>query len=286
LQGLERALGELRREISELRCEVGYWKSRHADAVRRNEQWAEELRQAKGEIRALRDERFGGGVGLTAGRITLLVRSAESPPRGCRLAGTRKCWRSTCGRIVAGFDGVGIERPVIAIFRGERYSGYKAMAQVKSGLMVLAFCWAHARRDFVRVGKSWSELTPWALGWLRRIREVYQIHRQRLRHRPSSAQFQVHDALLRQAGAAMFSLLATLARWKLNPRLWLTMRLEIGMQSGPASARNLGPPLVLRIADACPVATCRGRQRGFRTLVSARLLGQTDFASAFPAGQR
>jgi len=62
------------------------------------------------------------------------------------------------------------------------------------------------------VGKSWSELTPWALGWLRRIREVYQIHRQRLRHRPSSAQFQVHDALLRQAGAAMFSLLATLAR--------------------------------------------------------------------------
>ena len=59
LQRLERELGELRREISELRCEVGYWKSRHADAIKRNEQLAEELRQAKGEIRALRDERFG-----------------------------------------------------------------------------------------------------------------------------------------------------------------------------------------------------------------------------------
>ena len=59
LQRVERELGALRREVSELRCEVGYWKSRHADAVKRNQQLAEELRQAKGEIRTLRDERFG-----------------------------------------------------------------------------------------------------------------------------------------------------------------------------------------------------------------------------------
>ena len=43
----------------------------------------------------------------------------------------------------------------------DRYSGYKAMALVKLGLIVLAFCWAHVRRDFVRVGKGWPELTPW-----------------------------------------------------------------------------------------------------------------------------
>jgi hypothetical protein len=59
LQRVERELAELRREVSELRCEMGYWKSRHADAVGRNEQLAEELRQAKGEIHTLRDERFG-----------------------------------------------------------------------------------------------------------------------------------------------------------------------------------------------------------------------------------
>ena len=56
----------------------------------------------------------------------------------------------------------------------DRYSGYKAMAQVKSGLLVLAFCLAHVRRDFVGVGKSWSELTSWAIEWLRRIRHVYR----------------------------------------------------------------------------------------------------------------
>jgi len=36
----------------------------------------------------------------------------------------------------------------------DRYSAYKAMAQVKSGGLVLAFCWAHVRRDFVRVGEG------------------------------------------------------------------------------------------------------------------------------------
>jgi transposase len=35
----------------------------------------------------------------------------------------------------------------------DRYSAYKAMAQVKLGNVVLVFCWAHVRRDFVTVGK-------------------------------------------------------------------------------------------------------------------------------------
>ena len=62
----------------------------------------------------------------------------------------------------------------------DRYSAYKAMAQVKNGGLVLAFCWAHVRRDFVRVGKSWPELKTWALAWLRRIRDLYAANRRRL----------------------------------------------------------------------------------------------------------
>src|SRR5208283_4378792 len=59
VERLERMFGELRREVSELRCEVGYWKSRHADAVVRNQRLSEELHQAQGEIRALQDKLFG-----------------------------------------------------------------------------------------------------------------------------------------------------------------------------------------------------------------------------------
>ena len=87
----------------------------------------------------------------------------------------------------------------------DRYSAYKAMAQVKTGTLLLAFCWAHVRRDFVRVGKGWPELTPWALAWLQRIRELYQLNRQRL-HDPSDT---AADAALRAAVAAMHACAAT-----------------------------------------------------------------------------
>jgi transposase len=210
-----------------------------------------------------------------------------------------------------------------------------------SGLIVLAFCWAHVRRDFVGVGKSWSELTPWAISWLRRIRHLYQIHRERLGHRLGSAKFQEQDALLRRAvgvmraeaaeelsdpklrqpcrkvleslqehwagltrfvddsripldnnaseragrgpavarknfygsgslwsgrlAAAMFSLLATLAHWKLNPRLWLTWYLESCAAAGGKRPKDIRPFLpwnlsaerraALAMPNATPAAT-------------------------------
>src|SRR5437762_3039556 len=73
------------------------------------------------------------------------------------------------------------------------------MAQVKEGTLLLAFCWAHGRRDFVRVGKGWPELTTWALQWLQRIRDLYGWHRQRREH-PADA---VAEAGLRQALASL-----------------------------------------------------------------------------------
>ena len=50
---------DLRQQVRELQCDVGYWKSRHADAVKRNLKLQAELDQAKAEIRQLKSERFG-----------------------------------------------------------------------------------------------------------------------------------------------------------------------------------------------------------------------------------
>ena len=80
----------------------------------------------------------------------------------------------------------------------DRYSGYKAIRQVKEGTLVLAFCWAHVRRDFVRVGKGYPELKTWALQWLNRIRELYRLNRERLRHALGTPEFVAADALLRE----------------------------------------------------------------------------------------
>jgi transposase len=207
----------------------------------------------------------------------------------------------------------------------DRYSGYKAMALVKLGLIVLAFCWAHVRRDFVRVGKGWPELTPWALSWLRRIRHLYQINRERLQHAQDSAKFQEQQALLRGAveamhteagkersdpklrepcrkvlesleehwtgltqfvedsripmdnnaserevrgpavarknfygsgslwsgrlAAMMFSLFATLVRWKLNPRRWLTWYFESCAAAGGKAPEDIQPFLPWNLSD-------------------------------------
>jgi transposase len=85
----------------------------------------------------------------------------------------------------------------------DRYSAYKAMAQVNQGNVVLAFCWAHVRRDFVKIGKGWPEKKEWALAWLQRIRAVYHYQRERLSHQEDRGQFAVADSALRQTLADM-----------------------------------------------------------------------------------
>jgi transposase len=87
----------------------------------------------------------------------------------------------------------------------DRYAAYKAMDQVKLGNAVLAFCWAHVRRDYVTVGKGWPEHKAWALAWLGRIRALYQHDRCRRGAVVGSAEFTRADAELRQTVAAMQS---------------------------------------------------------------------------------
>src|SRR5208282_4316906 len=197
----------------------------------------------------------------------------------------------------------------------DRYSAYKAMIWVKDGVIVLAFCWAHVRRDFIRVGKGWPKSKTWALEWLRRIRGLYRLNASRLAVERDSAAFGVADDRLRQAvaemktqmetelaqadlappcrrvleslqlhwegltlfvddpriqmdnngserlargpavarknfygsgsqwsghlAAALFSILATLSMWKLNPRKWLTWYFEHCAASGGKVPENI-----------------------------------------------
>src|SRR3974377_1031785 len=87
----------------------------------------------------------------------------------------------------------------------DRYAAYKAMIWVKDGVIVLAFCWSHVRRDFIRVGKGWPELKTWALGWLRRIRVLYRLNDRRLAAQKDAATFGEADGCLRRLVAALQS---------------------------------------------------------------------------------
>jgi len=85
----------------------------------------------------------------------------------------------------------------------DRYKAYQAMDQVKKGLIVLAFCWAHVRRDFVTVARTWPELEGWALGWIERIGQLYHRNDARLAVLEEPAPFAAADARLREAVTAL-----------------------------------------------------------------------------------
>jgi transposase len=100
----------------------------------------------------------------------------------------------------------------------DRYSAYKAMKHVKEGRLRLAFCWAHQRRDFLDVEKSWPKLSDWAVGWLGRIGALYQRNDERLQEKAGSRAFQRKDKELRQALEKMHeSMAGQLKEEKLHP---------------------------------------------------------------------
>ena len=84
------------------------------------------------------------------------------------------------------------------ILNVDRYSAYKAMAQVKAGTIVLAFCWAHVRRDFLAVLTGWPELTDWACTWIGDIALLYQRNNHRLDQEPTAPAFAEAERQLRQ----------------------------------------------------------------------------------------
>jgi transposase len=61
----------------------------------------------------------------------------------------------------------------------DRYSAYKAL--IKYGRILLAFCWAHVRRDFLAIYKDRPAHKQWAIDWIRKIGNLYTLNKKRLK---------------------------------------------------------------------------------------------------------
>ena len=61
----------------------------------------------------------------------------------------------------------------------DRYSAYKSLA-LNCDELILAFCWAHVRRDFLKSARSWPELESWMFTWVDDIRVLYRLNQARL----------------------------------------------------------------------------------------------------------
>ena len=80
----------------------------------------------------------------------------------------------------------------------DRYRAYQVIKQVKAGAIRLAFCWAHVRRDFLRVAKNYPEHQEWGLGWVNRIGDLYRLNGVRRDQPPKSSAWVAADQQVRE----------------------------------------------------------------------------------------
>lgn len=68
----------------------------------------------------------------------------------------------------------------------DRYSAYKKMARTLG--ILLAYCWAHVRRDFLELARGYPALEPWSTQWVARIGTLYHLNDLRLKSEENSPQ--------------------------------------------------------------------------------------------------
>jgi transposase len=85
------------------------------------------------------------------------------------------------------------------VISADRYSVYKALGKK----ILVAFCWSHVRRDFVRVRDGYRRLRPWGEAWIARINELFKLNDERLAVLSDPEAFQEKDRVLRDAVEAM-----------------------------------------------------------------------------------
>ena len=62
----------------------------------------------------------------------------------------------------------------------DRHGAYKRLARLLGGTVVLQFCWAHMRRDFIQCAAGQADLAGWREAWLERIAAIYRLNNARL----------------------------------------------------------------------------------------------------------
>jgi transposase len=89
-----------------------------------------------------------------------------------------------------------------AIMVVDRYKAYQKVDKVKAGTIVLAFCWAHMRRDFLMAARNWPDQESWAMAWVRRIGELYRLNEARQTAGDDAVALAAADHALRAAVTA------------------------------------------------------------------------------------
>ena len=94
----------------------------------------------------------------------------------------------------------------------DRYAAYVRLAREHPGQFVLAICWAHVRRDYVKAGRARPDLQEWVDAILEQIGTLYRRNAERLAEwdpqrtlKQQSEEFQAAHKRLQAAFEALFA---------------------------------------------------------------------------------
>jgi len=91
------------------------------------------------------------------------------------------------------------------IMNVDKFSSYNMLKGL--GLVELAFCWAHQRREFIDLKTKYPELSSWAEEWIERIANLYHINNERIKYSPEDSLFREYDQKLREKSNEIYSLI-------------------------------------------------------------------------------
>jgi len=91
------------------------------------------------------------------------------------------------------------------IMNVDKFSSYKMLERL--GLVELAFCWAHQRREFIELKTKYPELSGWAEEWIERIGSLYHINNERIKYNRQDSLFREYDQKLREKLDEVYSLI-------------------------------------------------------------------------------
>lgn len=82
----------------------------------------------------------------------------------------------------------------------DKYVGYEALLNL--GLVLLAYCWAHQRREFVQLATKYpddQQIITWVNMWIEKVAELYKINNERIKYNQQDPDFAIHNEKLKHA---------------------------------------------------------------------------------------
>jgi len=89
------------------------------------------------------------------------------------------------------------DKKTSGIINCDRHKAYIKFVRLYEGTILLAFCWAHVRRDFLSLANANPQHEVWALEWIEKIRTIYHVNSLRILHVQGSREFRKHDRKLK-----------------------------------------------------------------------------------------